>query len=118
MMLNILYTFLFTIVVTIILYSLSYGLSFLQGFQIPNYEKISPYECGFAPFSNARNEFEVKYYLVAILFLIFDLEMSYLFPWSSNINQLGLFSLLYFFIFYFILVIGFLYEWFLGALDH
>lgn len=92
-------------------------LSFLLVYQKPSNEKISSYECGFNPFSDARNKFEIRYYLVAILFIIFDLELLFLFPWIICFSTLifeGMFSM---FFFLFILTLGFIYEWYEGALD-
>jgi len=80
-------------------------------------EKISAYECGFHPFEDTRNKFDVRFYLVAILFIIFDLEITFLFPWSLNINLLGLGGFFSVFLFLYILLIGFFYEWKKGALE-
>jgi NADH-quinone oxidoreductase subunit A len=83
----------------------------------PDPEKLSAYECGFEPFEDSRIEFDVRFYLVAILFIIFDLEIAFLFPWAislGNIGPLGFFSMM---IFLGILTIGFIYEWKKGALD-
>ena len=83
----------------------------------PDPEKLSAYECGFEPFSDSRMEFDVRFYLVAILFIIFDLEIAFLFPWAislGSIGSLGFFSMM---LFLFILTIGFIYEWKKGALD-
>jgi len=80
-------------------------------------EKLSPYECGFDPFTDARQSFDVKFYLVSILFIIFDLEVVYLFPWALTLGSLGLFGLLSMFFFLAVLTIGFFYEWYKGALD-
>ena len=83
----------------------------------PDPEKLSAYECGFEPFEDSRIEFDVRFYLVAILFIIFDLEIAFLFPWAislSGIGTIGFFSMM---IFLFILSIGFIYEWKKGALD-
>ena len=80
-------------------------------------EKVSVYECGFEPFEDTRNVFEVKFYLVAILFVIFDLEVIFLFPWILVYGSLGFFSLFVMFIFLYILGLVFIYEWLLGALD-
>ena len=83
----------------------------------PDPEKLSAYECGFEPFNDSRMEFDVRFYLVAILFIIFDLEIAFLFPWSislGNIGALGFWSMM---IFLFILTVGFIYEWKKGALD-
>jgi len=92
-------------------------LSFFRARQKPNDEKTSPYECGFSPFSDTRKFFDVRFYLVAILFVIFDLEIAFLFPWAIFFNKmapLGVFSML---IFLGVLGAGFVYEWKKGALD-
>lgn len=91
--------------------------SFLIIYQNPNSEKISVYECGFSPFGDSRSRFEVRFYIVAILFMIFDLEIVFLFPWVLNLDGLsdfGFFSMIFFLL---VLTIGFVYEWFKGALD-
>ena len=80
-------------------------------------EKLSPYECGFEAFEDARMKFDVRYYLVAILFIIFDLEIAFLFPWAVVLDEIGMFGLVAMTLFLFILVIGFVYEWKKGALD-
>lgn len=80
-------------------------------------EKLSPYECGFDPFSDTRQSFNVKFYLVSILFIIFDLEIMFLFPWSLVLAHLGLFGLCTMLVFLAVLAIGFFYEWYKGALD-
>ena len=83
----------------------------------PDPEKLSAYECGFEPFNDSRMEFDIRFYLVAILFIIFDLEIAFLFPWAitlGNIVYFGFFSMM---LFLFILTIGFIYEWKKGALD-
>ena len=92
-------------------------LNFLFSPKNPDPEKLSAYECGFEAFSDSRMEFDVRFYLVAILFIIFDLEIAFLFPWAvslGNIGPLGFWSMM---IFLFILTIGFIYEWKKGALD-
>ena len=83
----------------------------------PDPEKLSPYECGFEPFEDSRMKFEVRFYLVAILFIIFDLEIAFLFPWAVSLGNIGLFGFCSMMIFLFILTIGFIYEWKKGALD-
>ena len=83
----------------------------------PDPEKLSTYECGFEPFNDSRMEFDVRFYLVAILFIIFDLEIAFLFPWAISLGKIGLFGFLSMMIFLFILTIGFIYEWKKGALD-
>ena len=83
----------------------------------PDAEKLSAYECGFEAFDDARSKFDVKFYLVSILFIIFDLEIAFLFPWAGslkNIGALGFYSMMFFL---FILTVGFIYEWRNGALD-
>ena len=83
----------------------------------PDSEKLSAYECGFEAFDDARSKFDVKFYLVSILFIIFDLEIAFLFPWAvslKNIGALGFYSMMFFL---FILTVGFIYEWKNGALD-
>ena len=83
----------------------------------PDPEKLSAYECGFEAFGNARSEFDVRFYLVAILFIIFDLEIAFLFPWAISLGNIGLLGFSSMMIFLFILTIGFIYEWKKGALD-
>jgi len=90
---------------------------FVLGPQRPDKEKASPYECGFEAFENARMKFDVRYYLVAILFIIFDLEIAFLFPWAIVLDQLGLFGFWAMVLFLGILVVGFIYEWKKGALE-
>ena len=83
----------------------------------PDSEKLSPYECGFEAFEDARMKFDVRYYLVAILFILFDLEIAFLFPWAVVFDQIGLVGFVAMLIFLGILVIGFIYEWKKGALE-
>ena len=83
----------------------------------PDSEKLSPYECGFEAFEDARMKFDVRYYLVAILFIIFDLEIAFLFPWAVSLDSIGKFGLLSMALFLAILVVGFIYEWKKGALE-
>jgi NADH-quinone oxidoreductase subunit A len=83
----------------------------------PDSEKLSPYECGFEAFEDARMRFDVRYYLVAILFILFDLEIAFLFPWAVVIEEIGLFGYLAMVVFLTILVVGFVYEWMKGALE-
>lgn len=96
---------------------LLFFLSYLIAPQKLDQEKISAYECGFNPFDDARSTFDVRFYLVAILFLIFDLEVSFLFPWSIVLNKLPIFGFWSMIIFLIILTIGFIYEWYKGALE-
>lgn len=93
------------------------GVSRLLGVHRPNSEKASPYECGFEAFEDARMKFDVRYYLVAILFILFDLEIAFLFPWAIVLREIGMFGLMAMFVFLAILVVGFIYEWKKGALD-
>jgi NADH-quinone oxidoreductase subunit A len=83
----------------------------------PDPEKLSPYECGFEAFEDARMKFDVRYYLVAILFILFDLEIAFLFPWAIVVREIGLFGFVSMMIFLGILVVGFVYEWRKGALE-
>ena len=83
----------------------------------PDPEKLSAYECGFEPFQDSRMEFDVRFYLVAILFIIFDLEVAFLFPWAISFGQIGFFGYLSMMIFLFVLTVGFVYEWKKGALE-
>ena len=80
-------------------------------------EKLSPYECGFEAFDDSRMKFDVRYYLVAILFIIFDLEIAFLFPWAVSLDTIGKFGLLAMALFLALLVVGFIYEWKKGALE-
>ena len=89
----------------------------LTGTQNPDSEKLSPYECGFEAFEDARMKFDVRYYLVAILFILFDLEIAFLFPWAIVLQDIGWFGLVAMLIFLGILVVGFIYEWKKGALE-
>lgn len=85
--------------------------------QKPDSEKLSAYECGFEPFSDARSKFDVRFYLVAILFIIFDLEVAFLFPWAIALGDIGMFGFWSMMVFLGILTIGFIYEWKKGALE-
>ena len=92
-------------------------LGFILGPRRPDAEKLSPYECGFDAFGDARMKFDVRYYLVAILFIIFDLEIAFLFPWAVSLDTVGTFGLVSMGVFLAILVVGFIYEWKKGALE-
>tara|TARA_B100001540_G_C15591291_1_gene544196 strand:+ start:37 stop:405 length:369 start_codon:yes stop_codon:yes gene_type:complete len=92
-------------------------LNFLLSPKKPDPEKLSSYECGFEPFNDSRIEFDVRFYLVAILFIIFDLEIAFLFPWAISLGNIGLVGFISMMIFLFILTVGFIYEWKKGALD-
>jgi len=91
--------------------------SWLVGRQNPDAEKVSPYECGFEPFEDAHHKFDVRFYLVAILFIIFDLEVAFLFPWAVSLGKIGMFGFWSMVAFLGILTIGFIYEWKKGALE-
>ena len=90
---------------------------FLVAYKSPDPEKLSPYECGFDPFEDARMRFDVRYYLVAILFIIFDLEVAFLFPWAVSLGDIGLFGFWSMLVFLGVLTVGFAYEWRKGALE-
>ena len=101
-------------------FALSLGfiiLNFLLSPKKPDPEKLSAYECGFEAFGDSRMEFDVKFYLVAILFVIFDLEIAFLFPWAITLNNTGLFGFWSMMVFLSVLTVGFIYEWKKGALD-
>ena len=83
----------------------------------PDSEKLSPYECGFEAFEDSRMKFDVRYYLVAILFIIFDLEIAFLFPWAIVLDRIGMFGFAAMMVFLAVLVVGFIYEWKKGALE-
>ena len=93
------------------------GGSLVAAWQKPYPEKLSAYECGFAPFDDARRRFDVRYYLVAILFIIVDLEVAFLFPWAVSLAKIGLFGFLSMVGFLAVLTVGFIYEWCKGALE-
>jgi NADH-quinone oxidoreductase subunit A len=105
------------IIFSLILTMLVLGASFFLAVKNADAEKVSPYECGFNPFEDARQKFDVRFYLVGILFIIFDLEVTFLFPWSLVINFIDIFGYFTMYIFLLILTIGFIYEWRNGALD-
>ena len=83
----------------------------------PDAQKLAPYECGFEAFEDARMKFDVRYYLVAILFIVFDLEIAFLFPWAVTLDKIGMFGFLAMMLFLAVLVVGFIYEWKKGALE-
>ncbi|MEI6628866.1 MAG: NADH-quinone oxidoreductase subunit A [Alphaproteobacteria bacterium] len=93
------------------------GASYLLAVRRPETEKVSAYECGFDPYEDARNVFDVRFYLVAILFIIFDLEVTFLFPWAMALSEITFFGFWSMIIFLIILTIGFIYEWKKGALE-
>ncbi|MBG7601307.1 MAG: NADH-quinone oxidoreductase subunit A [Gammaproteobacteria bacterium] len=93
------------------------GLGFVLGAHKPDSQKVSPYECGFEVFEDTRMKFDVRYYLVAILFIIFDLEIAFLFPWGVVLEEVGMVGFWAMVLFLGILVVGFIYEWVKGALE-
>ena len=93
------------------------AMSFIIGDTKPDKEKLSAYECGFEAFDDARGRFDVRFYLVAILFIIFDLEVAFLFPWSISLSKIGIFGFWSMMFFLLILTVGFIYEWKKGALE-
>ena len=120
MILDFLKDYLSIIIFLFIALGLSIGfivLNFLFSPKNPDSEKLSAYECGFEAFSDSRMEFDVRFYLVAILFIIFDLEIAFLFPWAISLGNLGSLGFWSMMIFLLVLTIGFIYEWKIGALD-
>tara|TARA_B110000971_G_scaffold178870_1_gene184923 strand:+ start:6448 stop:6852 length:405 start_codon:yes stop_codon:yes gene_type:complete len=105
------------LLISTVLSSIIFGLSYVVATQKPDYEKLSAYECGFDPFDDARGKFDIRFYLVSILFIIFDLEVSFLFPWALTLNKITLFGFWSMVLFLIILTIGFIYEWKKGALE-
>jgi NADH-quinone oxidoreductase subunit A len=105
------------VIVSFILASVIYGLSFVIARQANDFEKASAYECGFDPFEDARNAFDIRFYLVAILFLVFDLEAVFLFPWTASLDQLSMPGWATMMEFLGELVVGFVYAWKKGALE-
>lgn len=99
--------------IAIILFSISYILTAKQH----DMEKIAPYECGFEPFNDTREPITIQFYLVALLYMIFDIEIIFLYPWAVALSQIGIFGILVMLLFLVILTIGFLYEWLIGALE-
>ena|SRR6185437_4326800 len=111
------YIILCSIFIVVLISVILVYLSFFVNVTKEDSEKISPYECGFDPFEDARNTFDVKFYLVAILFIVFDLEIIFLFPWAVSLNTINLFGFWSMVAFLIILAIGFTYEWQKGAID-
>lgn len=110
---TIFFFFLIVLFISFVIFIFSYFLAL----QKANQEKGSAYECGFNPFDDARTTFDVRFYLIAILFLIFDLEISFLFPWSIVLRNLSMFGFWSMMLFLLILTFGFIYEWYKGALE-
>ena len=120
MLVNFLEDYLSIIIFVFVALLLSVGfilLNYLFSPKKPDPEKLSAYECGFEAFSDSRMEFDIRFYLVAILFIIFDLEIAFLFPWAISLGKIGLLGFISMMIFLFILAVGFIYEWKKGALD-
>jgi len=120
MIYNFLFEYLSIILFLFIALVLSIGfiaINYLSAPNNPDPEKLSAYECGFEAFGDSRMEFDVKFYLVAILFIIFDLEIAFLFPWAISLGNLGAFGFWSMMIFLGVLTIGFIYEWKKGALE-
>ncbi|MCF6257427.1 MAG: NADH-quinone oxidoreductase subunit A [Gammaproteobacteria bacterium] len=93
------------------------AMAYMLGPQRPDDAKLSPYECGFEAFEDSRMKFDVRFYLVAILFIIFDLEIAFMFPWAVVLEELGVYGFWVMFVFLAILVVGFAYEWKKGAME-
>lgn len=104
-------------IIALALASIILGLSFVFATRKADPEKISAYECGFDPFDDARSRFDIQFYLVSILFIIFDLEVTFLFPWAVCLQSIGIFGFWSMMLFLWILTIGFIYEWKKGALE-
>ena len=120
MLVDLLKDYLSIIIFLFVALGLSVGfivLNFLFSPKNPDPEKLSAYECGFEAFGDSRMKFDVRFYLVAILFIIFDLEIAFLFPWAISLGNLGSLGFWSMMIFLFILSVGFIYEWKIGALD-
>ena len=106
------YTYLFIfLIVSLVIAILIFVLSYFLATQNYDFEKLSAYECGFQPFEDARNKFDIKFYLVAILFIIFDLEVAFLIPWAINLKAIGAFGFWSMMVFLLVLTVGFIYEW-------
>ena len=105
------------LVIAVGLTGLMIGASFIVARQKPDSEKLSPYECGFEAFDDARRRFDVRFYLVSILFIIFDLEVAFLFPWAITLGKIGAFGFWSMIVFLAVLTVGFVYEWMKGALE-
>ena len=120
MLVDFLKDYLSIIIFLFVAFGISVGfivLNFIFSPKNPDPEKLSAYECGFEAFGDSRMEFDVRFYLVAILFIIFDLEIAFLFPWAVSLEKIGSLGFWSMMIFLFVLTIGFIYEWKKGALD-
>ena len=105
------------LVIAIVVAGGAVGMSYMLGPKKPDAEKLSAYECGFEAFDDARSRFDVRFYLVSILFIIFDLEVAFLFPWAVSLGAIGMFGFWSMVVFLGILTVGFVYEWKKGALE-
>ena len=105
------------LIISILLSLIIVGLSYLLSIQNPEPEKLTTYECGFEPYEDSRHKFEIKFYLVAILFIIFDIETMFLLPWSVSLSQLNLLGFWAMIDFIIELGVGFIYVWYIGALE-
>ncbi|TVR83074.1 MAG: NADH-quinone oxidoreductase subunit A [Rhodospirillales bacterium] len=103
--------------IAIVVAGAAVAMSYLVAEQRPDIAKESPYECGFDPFEDTRSKFDVRFYLVAILFIIFDLEVAFLFPWAVALTDIGAFGFWSMMVFLAVLTVGFIYEWRKGALE-
>jgi NADH-quinone oxidoreductase subunit A len=103
--------------IAIVIAGAAVGASLVVGKQNPDSEKLSAYECGFDAFADARSKFDVRFYLVSILFIIFDLEVAFLFPWAVSLGKIGMFGFWSMVVFLGVLTVGFVYEWKKGALE-
>lgn len=110
-------SFLLALLISLILSTIICSLSYLLSLKVPDKEKVSVYECGFDPFHNPGEPFSIKFFLIAILFLVFDLEISYLFPWSCSSNIISLKGQIIIALFIIILTLGLIYEWLKGGLE-
>lgn len=110
-------TLLILSVISTLLACIIFGASYFIAYQNPDVEKLSMYECGFDPYEDGRNCFDIKFYLIALLFIIFDLETMFLFPWTVSLGQLNLISFYSMLDFFVELLIGFFYIWIFGVLD-
>jgi len=110
---NIVIFIIFSIILSILLFALSYIFSYKNY----DYEKVSAYECGFEPFNNSKGTFNIQFFIIGILFILFDLEIIFFFPWTKNLYSLGIYGFWIGIIFFIILTIGFCYEWKKGVLN-
>jgi NADH-quinone oxidoreductase subunit A len=109
--------FLIFVILAFVVSFVVFGISYFLVMKQYDLEKISAYECGFDPFEDTRRKFDVRFYLVAILFIVFDLEVAYLFPWSIVLGKIDVFGFYIMVIFLFLVTLGFIYEWMAGALE-